>query len=71
MLPLEPSAEYRGLGVAFSSSLSSLLQMAHTDAITYEIIGFLDQTLYTSRHLHVEASRKLARELLKELQAQV
>ncbi|XP_031214180.1 Fanconi anemia group C protein isoform X2 [Mastomys coucha] len=49
----------------------AVTHMAHTDAITYEIIGFLDQTLYTSRHLHVEASRKLARELLKELQAQV
>uniref|UniRef100_A0A8C6H656 Fanconi anemia group C protein homolog n=1 Tax=Mus spicilegus TaxID=10103 RepID=A0A8C6H656_MUSSI len=46
-------------------------EMAHTDAVIHEIIGFLDQTLYRSQHLCVEASRKLARDLLKELQAQV
>lgn len=49
----------------------AITHMAHTDAITQEIICFLDQTLYRSHHLCVEASRKLARELLKELQAQV
>lgn len=49
----------------------AVTHMAHTDAVTHEIVGFLDQTLYRSHHLCVEASRKLARELLKELQAQV
>ncbi|EHB04957.1 Fanconi anemia group C protein [Heterocephalus glaber] len=47
--------------------------MACTDEITYEIIGFLDQTLYRWDYLCSEAPRsaKLARELLQELQAQV
>ncbi|XP_076794989.1 Fanconi anemia group C protein isoform X2 [Arvicanthis niloticus] len=49
----------------------AVTHMARTDAVTHEIIGFLDQTLYRSHHLCVEASRKLARKLLKELQAQV
>lgn len=49
----------------------AVTRMAHTDAVTHEVIGFLDQTLYRSHHLCVEASRKLARELLKELQSQV
>lgn len=49
----------------------AVTHMAHTDAVIHEIIGFLDQTLYRSQHLCVEASRKLARDLLKELQAQV
>ncbi|KAM5331694.1 Fanconi anemia group C protein isoform 3-T4 [Glossophaga mutica] len=43
--------------------------MAQTDEMTHEIISFLDQTLYRWDHLCVEApaSRKLARELLREL----
>ncbi|XP_004643854.1 Fanconi anemia group C protein [Octodon degus] len=47
--------------------------MARTDAITQEIIGFLDQTLYRWDNLCTEAPRpaKLARELLQELRAQV
>ncbi|XP_054545327.1 Fanconi anemia group C protein isoform X2 [Talpa occidentalis] len=47
--------------------------MAHTDAITHEIIGFLDQTINRWDHLSVEApeSRKLARELLIALRGQV
>ncbi|XP_041591239.1 Fanconi anemia group C protein isoform X3 [Vulpes lagopus] len=46
-------------------------QVAPTDEITHEIIGFLDQTLYRWDHLCEEAprSRKLARELLAELHA--
>lgn len=46
-----------------------LLQMAHTDEITHEIIGFFDQTLYRWDRLRMEAptSRELARELLTEL----
>ncbi|XP_029413049.1 Fanconi anemia group C protein isoform X3 [Nannospalax galili] len=51
----------------------AVTRMARTDAITHEIIGFLNQTLYRWDHLCVEAPRseKLARALLKELQAQV
>ncbi|XP_027265462.1 Fanconi anemia group C protein isoform X2 [Cricetulus griseus] len=49
----------------------AVTHMAHTDAVTHEIVGFLDQTLYRLDHLCVEASRKLARELLQELGAQV
>ncbi|XP_037061545.1 Fanconi anemia group C protein isoform X2 [Peromyscus leucopus] len=45
----------------------AVTHMAHTDAVTHEILGFLDQTLYRSDHLCVEASRKLAGELLQEL----
>ncbi|XP_017727007.1 PREDICTED: Fanconi anemia group C protein isoform X2 [Rhinopithecus bieti] len=47
--------------------------MAHTAEITYEIIGFLDQTLYRWDRLGIESPRseKLARELLKELRTQV
>ncbi|KFO28473.1 Fanconi anemia group C protein [Fukomys damarensis] len=47
--------------------------MACTDEMTYEIISFLDQTLYRWDHLRSEApgSAKLARELLQELRAQV
>lgn len=47
--------------------------MAQTDEMTNEIISFLDQTLYRWDHLCMEApaSRKLARELLTELLAQV
>lgn len=60
-----------GLERCFHLTFLPFLQMAHTDAVTHEIVGFLDQTLYRSHHLCVEASRKLARELLKELQAQV
>lgn len=41
--------------------------MAHTDAVTHEIVGFLDQILYRSDLLCAEASRKLAGELLQEL----
>ncbi|CAH6795760.1 Fancc [Phodopus roborovskii] len=49
----------------------AVTHMAHTDALTHEIVGFLDQTLYRSEHLCSEASRKLARALLQELGAQV
>uniref|UniRef100_A0A2K6EYF5 Fanconi anemia group C protein homolog n=2 Tax=Propithecus coquereli TaxID=379532 RepID=A0A2K6EYF5_PROCO len=47
--------------------------MAHTDEITHEIIGFLDQTLYRWDRLGIEApgAGELAKELLKELHAQV
>lgn len=46
--------------------------IAQTDAITHEVIGFLDQTLYRWDHLCVEAPRprELARELLTELRGQ-
>ncbi|XP_038188337.1 Fanconi anemia group C protein [Arvicola amphibius] len=45
----------------------AVTHMAHTDAVTHEIVGFLDQILYRSDHLCAEASRKLAGELLQEL----
>ncbi|XP_045419421.1 Fanconi anemia group C protein isoform X2 [Lemur catta] len=47
--------------------------MAHTDEITHEIIGFLDQTLYRWDRFGIEApgAGELAKELLKELHAQV
>ncbi|XP_012603645.2 Fanconi anemia group C protein [Microcebus murinus] len=47
--------------------------MAHTDEITHEIIGFLDQTLYRWDRLGIEApgAGELAKELLQELHAQV
>ncbi|KAG8510619.1 Fanconi anemia group C protein [Galemys pyrenaicus] len=46
--------------------------MAQTDAITHEVISFLDLTLCRWDHLSVEApeSRKLARELLTALRGQ-
>ncbi|XP_069332405.1 Fanconi anemia group C protein [Eulemur rufifrons] len=51
----------------------AIAQMAHTDEITHEIIGFLDQTLYRWDRFGVEApgAGELAKELLKELHAQV
>lgn len=54
------------------SSFLSSFQMAQTEAIMNEIIGFLDYTLYRWDHLCVEAhtSRKLAKELLTELREQ-
>ncbi|KAM9207298.1 Fanconi anemia group C protein isoform 3-T3 [Dugong dugon] len=47
--------------------------MAQTEEITHEIIGFLDQTLYRWDQLCIEAPRprKVARDLLTELLAQV
>ncbi|KAM7323077.1 hypothetical protein ACRRTK_018582 [Alexandromys fortis] len=45
----------------------AVAHMAHTDAVTHEIVGFLDQILYRSDLLCAEASRKLAGELLQEL----
>ncbi|XP_075825500.1 Fanconi anemia group C protein isoform X4 [Microtus pennsylvanicus] len=45
----------------------AVTHMAHTDAITHEIVGFLDQILHRSDLLCAEASRKLAGELLQEL----
>ncbi|XP_041501059.1 Fanconi anemia group C protein homolog [Microtus oregoni] len=45
----------------------AVTHMAHTEAITHEIVGFLDQILYRSDLLCAEASRKLAGELLQEL----
>ncbi|XP_023591587.1 Fanconi anemia group C protein [Trichechus manatus latirostris] len=47
--------------------------MAQTEDITHEIIGFLDQTLYRWDQLCIEAPRprKVARDLLTELLAQV
>ncbi|KAL1785030.1 Fanconi anemia group C protein isoform X1 [Sigmodon hispidus] len=56
-----------GLAVAWEA----VTHMAHTDALTHEITGFLDQTLYRLNHLCIEPSRKLARELLQELCPQV
>ncbi|XP_051007101.1 Fanconi anemia group C protein [Acomys russatus] len=49
----------------------AVTRMAHTEAVSREIAAFLDHILYRSDHLCVEASRKLARELLQELRAQV
>ncbi|XP_040612066.1 Fanconi anemia group C protein isoform X2 [Mesocricetus auratus] len=54
-----------------SIAWEAITHMANTDAVTHEIVGFLDQTLYRSDHLCVAASRKLARELLQKLGAQV
>nr|XP_021518648.1 Fanconi anemia group C protein isoform X2 [Meriones unguiculatus] len=54
-----------------ASAREAITRMVHTDAAAHEIVGFLDQTLFRSDHLCDEASRKLARELLQELQAQV
>lgn len=70
--PTSPAASsectgQRGPQEYFHLSFLPSLQMAHTDAVTHEILGFLDQTLYRSDHLCVEASRKLAGELLQEL----
>ncbi|XP_004685237.1 PREDICTED: Fanconi anemia group C protein [Condylura cristata] len=47
--------------------------MAQSNAITCEIIGFLEQALYRWDHLSVEApeSRKLAKELLSALRGEV
>nr|XP_048303585.1 Fanconi anemia group C protein isoform X4 [Myodes glareolus] len=45
----------------------AVTHMAHTDAVTHEIVGFLDQILYRSDHFCAEASRKLAGELLQGL----
>lgn len=69
--PLDKEMNLSGKCFNLPSLLSSL-QMAQTDAVMHEIIGFLDQTLYRWDHLCVEAprSRKLARELLAELRGQ-
>lgn len=69
--PLDEETSLSAKCFNLSSFLSSF-QMAQTDAIMNEIIGFLDYTLYRWDHLCVEAhrSRKLARELLTELREQ-
>lgn len=70
--PLDKGTNPSGKCFNLASPLSSL-QMAQTDEITHEIIGFLDQTLYRWDRLCMEAptSRKLARELLTELRVHV